>query len=193
MAGLIVALALLTFFFGRKDRKGFDSRTISYAAVCIAMSFALSYLAPIHLPYGGSVTIASLLPLMIYSYMFGVRKGVFAGAIYGLLQVIRTRGSCTLHNPFDYPIAFAGIGLAGMFRGVHALDKAPQVKFLLGASSARQIRYLHLFRASLPFGHRFTTGLTATGCTASPTTALCSRTSPSRSSSGSSSSRPNPL
>ena len=41
MAGLIVALALLTFFFGRKDRKGFDSRTISYAAVCIAMSFAL--------------------------------------------------------------------------------------------------------------------------------------------------------
>ena len=154
MAGLIVALALLTFFFGRKDRKGFDSRTISYAAVCIAMSFALSYLAPIHLPYGGSVTIASLLPLMIYSYMFGVRKGVFAGAIYGLLQVIQD--PWILHPAqllLDYPIAFAGIGLAGMFRGVHALDKAPQVKFLLGALVGSVIRYLaHLFAGVFAFG-----------------------------------------
>ena len=154
MAGLIVALALLTFFFGRKDRKGFDSRTISYAAVCIAMSFALSYLAPIHLPYGGSVTIASLLPLMIYSYMFGVRKGVFAGAIYGLLQVIQD--PWILHPAqllLDYPIAFAGIGLAGMFRGVHALDKAPQVKFLLGALVGSAIRYLaHLFAGVFAFG-----------------------------------------
>lgn len=154
MAGLIVALALLTFFFGRKDRKGFDSRTISYAAVCIAMSFALSYLAPIHLPYGGSVTIASLLPLMIYSYMFGVRKGVFAGLIYGLLQIIQD--PMILHPAqmfLDYPIAFAGIGLAGMFRGVHALDKAPQVKFLLGALVGSAIRYLsHLFSGVFAFG-----------------------------------------
>ena len=154
MAGLLVALALLAFFFGRKDRKGFDSRTISYAAVCIAMSFALSYIAPIHLPYGGSVTIASLLPLMIYSYMFGVRKGVFAGAIYGLLQVIQD--PWILHPAqllLDYPIAFAGIGLAGMFRGVHALDKAPQVKFLLGALVGSAIRYLaHLFAGVFAFG-----------------------------------------
>lgn len=154
MAGLIVALALLTFFFGRKDRKGFDSRTISYAAVCIAMSFALSYLAPIHLPYGGSVTIASLLPLMIYSYMFGVRKGVFAGLIYGLLQIIQD--PMILHPAqmfLDYPIAFAGIGLAGMFRSVRALDKAPQVKFLLGALVGSAIRYLsHLFSGVFAFG-----------------------------------------
>ncbi len=154
MAGLIVVLALLTFFFGRKDRKGFDSRTISYAAVCVAMSFALSYLAPIHMPYGGSVTIASLLPLMIYSYMFGVRKGVFAGAIYGLLQVIQD--PWILHPAqllLDYPIAFAGIGLAGMFRGVHALDKAPQVKFLLGSLVASAVRYLaHLFSGVFAFG-----------------------------------------
>ena len=154
MAGLIVALALLTFFFGRKDRKGFDSRTISYAAVCIAMSFALSYLAPIHLPYGGSVTIASLLPLMIYSYMFGVRKGVFAGAIYGLLQVIQD--PWILHPAqllLDYPIAFAGIGLAGMFRGVEKFRKMPQVSFLLGALVGSVIRYLaHLFAGVFAFG-----------------------------------------
>ena len=154
MAGLIIALALLTFFFGRKDKKGFDSRTISYAAVCIAMSFALSYLKLWEMPYGGSVTIASLLPLMIYSYMFGVRKGVFAGAIYGLLQVIQD--PWILHPAqllLDYPIAFAGIGLAGMFRSVRALDKTPQVKFLLGALIGSAIRYLsHLFSGVFAFG-----------------------------------------
>ena len=154
MAGLIVAIALLTFFLGRKDKKGFDSRTISYAAVCIAMSFALSYLALVHMPYGGSVTVASLLPLMIYSYMFGVRKGVFAGAVYGLLQVIQD--PWILHPAqllLDYPIAFAGIGLAGMFRNVPAFKKTPQVAFLLGALVGSAFRYLaHLFSGVFAFG-----------------------------------------
>lgn len=38
---------------------------------------------------GGSITLASMLPLMVYSYMFGARKGVFAGLIYGVLQFIQ--------------------------------------------------------------------------------------------------------
>ena len=50
------------------------------------MSFALSYLRIVKMPQGGSITIASLLPLMLYSFMFGTKKGVFAGLIYGVLQ-----------------------------------------------------------------------------------------------------------
>ena len=71
--GLIAVIAVLAFVCGRKDKKGFDSKSISYAAVCIALSFALSYISPIHMPQGGSVTIGSLVPLMIYSYMFGTK------------------------------------------------------------------------------------------------------------------------
>ena len=67
-AALIAAIVACAFLFD-KGKKGFDSKSISYAAICIAMSFALSYIAPIHMPQGGSLTIASLLPLMIYSYM----------------------------------------------------------------------------------------------------------------------------
>ncbi len=131
------------FLFGRKDKKGFDSKAIAYAAVCIAMSFALSYLRIVKLPQGGSVTVASLLPLMIYSYMFGTKKGVFAGLIYGLLQAVQD--PWIIHPAqflLDYPVAFAAIGLAGAFAHVKGLEKAPQAQFALGALLASSLRFL---------------------------------------------------
>ena len=142
-AALIVVIVGLTFFLGRKDRKKFDSRTISYAAVCIAMSFALSYIQLFKMPQGGSVTLASLLPLMIYSYMFGVKKGVFAGFIYGLLQALQDPWLIHPAQFFlDYPVAFATIGLSGMFRGVKAFENKPQVAVALGGIVASVLRYL---------------------------------------------------
>lgn len=138
---LCAAIILGAFLFD-KGKKKFDSRSIAYAAVCIAMSFALSYIRIIKLPQGGSVTVASLLPLMIYSYMFGTKKGVFAGFIYGILQALQD--PYIIHPAqfiLDYPAAFAAIGLAGMFAGVKKLEKAPQVQFALGAVVASAIRY----------------------------------------------------
>ncbi len=143
-AVLMIALLLFfAFFFGRKDKKGFDSKSISYAAICIAMSFALSYLSPIHLPQGGSVTIASLLPLMIYSYMFGVKKGIFAGMIYGLLQAVQD--PWIVHPAqflLDYPIAFACIGVSGIFARLKKLERFPQIQIALGGILASVLRYV---------------------------------------------------
>ena len=152
-AALIVVILGLTFFLGRKDRRKFDSRTISYAAVCIAMSFALSYIQLFKMPQGGSVTLASLLPLMIYSYMFGVKKGVFAGFIYGLLQALQNPWLIHPAQFFlDYPVAFATIGLSGMFRNVKAFEGKPQVAVALGGIVASVLRYLsHLFSGVFAF------------------------------------------
>lgn len=140
---LIGVLLFFAFFFGRKDKKGFDSKSVAYAAVCIALSFALSYIKIFTLPQGGSVTIASLLPLMIYSYMFGVKKGVFAGFIYGILQAVQD--PWIIHPAqflLDYPIAFACIGVAGLFANVKKLEKLPQVQFALGAVVASTLRFV---------------------------------------------------
>ncbi len=150
LTGLIV---LFAFLFGRKDKKGFDSKSLTYAGVCIAMSFALSYVRFFKLPQGGSVTLASLLPLMIYSYMFGTRKGVFAGLIYGVLQAVQD--PYIIHPAqflLDYPIAFAAIGISGMFATARKLDKLPQVQFALGAIVGSVFRYLsHLFSGVFAF------------------------------------------
>lgn len=142
-AALIIIIVALGFLLGTGDKKGFDSKSIAYAGVCIAMSFALSYVRFFKLPQGGSVTLASLLPLMIYSCMFGTRKGVFAGLIYGVLQAVQD--PYIIHPAqflLDYPIAFAAIGLAGAFFKVKQLDKLPQVQFALGAVCASALRFL---------------------------------------------------
>ncbi|MDE5722350.1 MAG: energy-coupled thiamine transporter ThiT [Clostridia bacterium] len=139
---LIAALAALALLFGRGRKKGFDTKSIAYAAVCIALSFALSYIKLFQMPQGGSITLVSLLPLIIYSYMYGVRKGVAAGAVYGILQAVQ--------DPFiihpaqfflDYPVAFAAIGLAGMFARFKKLERLPQLQFALGAVVAGVLRF----------------------------------------------------
>ena len=141
-AGLIAVILFLAFFFGKKYKSGFDSKSVSYAAVCIAMSFALSYLKLWKMPQGGSVTFASLLPLMIYAYMFGAKKGVFAGLIYGTLQAIQE--PFLIHPAqflLDYPVAFSAIGLAGLFGNFKNLEKLPQIQFALGAVVASVLRF----------------------------------------------------
>jgi thiamine transporter len=150
----IAALVAAAFLLDKNTKNGFDSKSISYAAICVAMSFALSYLRIVKMPQGGSITIASLLPLMIYSYMFGTKKGVFAGMVYGFMQAIQD--FYILHPAqflLDYPVAFACIGLAGMFASVKALDKYPQLQFALGAIVAGVCRFAaHFLSGIFAFG-----------------------------------------
>ena len=69
---------------------------------------------------GGSVTLASFVPIFIYAYVFGVRKGLLVGTIYGFLQIIE--GGCYFEHIVqflcDYLLAFASVGLASVFKKV---------------------------------------------------------------------------
>ena len=69
---------------------------------------------------GGSVTLASFVPLIIYSYVAGVRKGFLAGALYGILQIVE--GGVYFVDVFqllcDYILAFAFIGLMPVLKKV---------------------------------------------------------------------------
>ena len=42
----------------------------------------------------------------------------------------------------DYPVAFAGIGLAGLFANAKKLEKLPQIQFALGAVVASAFRFV---------------------------------------------------
>ncbi len=154
-AFIAVALVIVTaIIFGKKDKSGFTTKSVSYAAVCVAMSFALSYLRVVKMPQGGAITIASLLPLMIYAYAFGVKKGILAGTVYGILQAVQD--TYILHPAqfiLDYPAAFACIGLAGIFASFTKWDKYPQVKFLIGAIVAGIGRFImHFISGIFAFG-----------------------------------------
>lgn len=141
---LVAVIALLAWLFD--EQKTYDSRALTYAAVCIAASFALSYVKFFSLPQGGSITFASMLPLALYSYMFGLRRGVVAGLVYGLLQFVQ---SPQYYEPMqallDYPIAFAAIGVAGIGRKMKFLGGKTVAEFCVGATIAVSLRYVAHF------------------------------------------------
>lgn len=142
---LVAAILVPCVVFGKDENHAQNSKAISFAGVSIALSFALSYVKLFSLPQGGSITLASMLPLIVYAYIFGARKGVLAGAIYGVLQCLQNP---QFYQPvqvlLDYPIAFSAIGLAGLFKNVKGI-KSPVTKFVLGASVACVGRYLAHF------------------------------------------------
>lgn len=95
-------------------------------AIMVALAVVLSFIKFKFLPYGGSITLVSMLPIMIYSIRHGIGWGMLVSVVYALLQMFMDIGEvsswglsaamfvgCLL---FDYIIAFSVLGLAGMFR-----------------------------------------------------------------------------
>lgn len=128
------------------EKKDNPTLTLVHGALCIALAFVLSYFKLFSMPLGGSITLASMLPLMVYANRYGVKKGILAGLVYGLLQYIQ--GGYFVHwiqFVLDYPIAFAMIGLAGITKG----DKNLVFSVLIGGTG----RFLcHLISGILVFG-----------------------------------------
>jgi len=99
------------------SRKTWTAKSMAYAALSIALAFVLSYIKIWRMPNSGSVTLASMLPLMLFAASYGVGPGLLAGAAYGMLQYLQ--GGYFVHPIqflLDYPLAFALIGLAGLYR-----------------------------------------------------------------------------
>ncbi len=154
-AVLLVAAAVATaFVVERKDKSGFDSRSLAFAGVSVAMSFALSYVKMWEMPQGGSITLASMLPIMIFAYVYGAKKGLLVGFVYGLLQAVQD--PYIVHPAqflLDYPIAFGLVGMTGILRNVKFCEKLPQVKFAVSSVIGAVLRFIsHVLSGVFAFG-----------------------------------------
>ena len=112
--GGILLLGVLFFIISREK---FTTRMIAMGAISIAIAFVLSFITLYKMPYGGSVTPASMLPIIAFSWAFGAPAGIVAGIVYGFLQM--TQGMYFLHPVqflFDYILPFAFLGFAGFFK-----------------------------------------------------------------------------
>ncbi len=115
VAVLCVVLFLLSMF--RKNVTG--TKNMVFAALCIALSFVLSYIKVSPVTYGGSITLASFVPIIIYAYAFGISGGLVTGLIYGILQFIQSPYILTpVTFLLDYVLAFIGIAFAGVFGNI---------------------------------------------------------------------------
>ena len=95
------------------------------SAILLALATVLSLIKLAELPYGGSVTIASMLPVLIVAYRYGVGWGVLVGAVHGVIQqllglhtlsYVTTWQSTVAVIALDYVVAFLVIGFGGAFR-----------------------------------------------------------------------------
>ncbi len=92
-------------------------KQLCLGGLCIGLAFALSFIKFLELPQGGSLTPASMLPLMIFSYIYGFKKGAVACLAYGLLQLLQDNYVVHWVQLFvDYIFAFVALALAGVFK-----------------------------------------------------------------------------
>ena len=141
--GLVVLAAVVALLCGKKGEKSQHTRAVAYAGVSIALAFALSYIKLFSMPQGGSVTLASMLPIMLYSCRYGTRKGLMVGLIYGLLQAVQD--PYVIHPAqflLDYPLAFAMLGLAGWAGEIRLFGRHRAAALLVGCISAFFLRYI---------------------------------------------------
>lgn len=92
-------------------------KEIIFSAIAIALATVVSVVLKLpSLPFGGSITLFSMLIMCLPGYWFGFRTGLIAALAYGTLQL--------LFDPYivhplqlllDYPLAFGALGLAGLF------------------------------------------------------------------------------
>lgn len=90
-------------------------RRITVCALCIALATVLSMIRLYRFPFGGSVTLMSMLVITIPAWIYGFRTGTLSGLLYGMLQFVL--GPTVVSIPqviLDYVLAFSVMGVAGL-------------------------------------------------------------------------------
>ncbi|MCL2672560.1 MAG: energy-coupled thiamine transporter ThiT [Clostridiales bacterium] len=161
LAGLIVFLVLSAK--REKTRRG-SLQALVYGGLCVALAFVLSYIKLFSMPMGGSITLASMLPLLWYAHRYGLPAGLLAGLAYGLLQFIQKPTFVGVAQMLlDYPLAFTCLGLAGLFR-YRADRKAERnlIFLLLGVLAGSAARAVcHIVAGALFFAEYAPEGMNA--------------------------------
>lgn len=147
---VFVLLGVIAAICFSVKKRAYDAKHIAAAGVTVGLSFALSYAKISPVPLGGSITLASFVPVLVYAYVYGIVDGLLAGTIFGLLNFIS--GPYIL-TPFtfilDYLLAFASIGFMGAAK---KFTKKQTFNVVLGAVGVYAIRFIfHLISGVIYF------------------------------------------
>lgn len=134
--GLIVLFGTVLVLVAPKVK--WNARMLAYAALCIAISFVLSYIRLFRMPQGGSITPASMLPVMMFAYAFGFGPGLICSLAYGVLQMFQDMYIVGwMQATLDYVLAFGGLAIVALFRKWNS-----PLNFSVGVIAAGLLRVL---------------------------------------------------
>ena len=154
----------------------FNTQRLTTSAVMLALAAILAMVCALipflNLPFGGGFTVASMLPIVLISYMYGIKWGLFSAGVYSLIQIVMDlylgKGSTimALFTPnsddfmgygvavailiIDYLVAYTVLGFGGIFR---KKIKNKTLALALGTALALFLRYVaHIISGFIFYG-----------------------------------------
>lgn len=151
-------------------------RRLTVSAMMLALATVLAivcaYIPFLNLPFGGGFTVASMLPIVLVAYMYGIKWGFFTSACYSVIQILLslTQGAggtvMALFMPasddfmgygkgvlvilIDYIIAYTVLGIGGIYRNC---VKNKTLALSLGTLTALSLRYIaHIISGYIFYG-----------------------------------------
>lgn len=152
-----------------RDKREDAMRRLVVSAVMLGVATTLELISnfiPLELPFGGRITIVSMLPIVLVSYLYGVKQGIFTAFGFSVIQMLI--GMKTVSAFFmpgdsqmvlwkgilvcfmDYVLAYTVLGLAGLFRNRF---KNRAVGLAVCGIFGLSLRYIvHIISGSIFFG-----------------------------------------
>lgn len=145
------------------------TKRLTESALLLAIAVVLglvSKLLELDFPFGETITLASMFPVVLISYRYGVKWGLLSGFTYSLLQMIMDakvvsamflpgEGQMAVWQAIcvcllDYVLAYTILGVGGMFKGKF---KKPALELALGVFVALLLRYIvHIISGAVFYG-----------------------------------------
>lgn len=125
VAGIVLFLLALIFAGKGSEKNRVSSKQLVFCAMAMALAFVTSYMKIFTMPWGGSVTLCSMLFIVLIANWYGVKAGISVGLAYSILQFIQEPYVLSFFQVCcDYFLAFAALGVAGFFaKSSHGLVK----------------------------------------------------------------------
>lgn len=141
------------FYFPERKNKmnskaKINVRALTECSIMIALSTVLSIIKLFEMPYGGSITLASMLPIAVIAHRHNFKYGIGAALVASVIQLLlglknfsyfTTPESLIALGVFDYILAFGVFGLVGLMK---KWIKSQSLAATVGVMLASVLRYL---------------------------------------------------
>lgn len=142
------------------ENKRINTKRLTESAMLLAVAIVLELISKMFIPeqpFGGQLTFASMLPIVLISYRYGMKWGFVTAFTYALLEMAiggktvaaafqpgyfgdgTMIGNAIIMCALDYIVAYTLLGLGGLFRN---RIKNPGMALMAGSLVALGARYL---------------------------------------------------
>ena len=151
VVGVLLVLGVIALIGFLQNGKRFDSKKIAFAGICVSMSFTLAVIKVSPVQYGGSITLASFVPILVFAYVYGLADGLLIGLIHGLLNFIEDPYILTPATLFfDYLLAFMSVGVMGLFGKLQRKERGC-TPIVLGCVAVFSLRFISHLLSGMVF------------------------------------------